>query len=133
MPNKNTLDAVFQVLAICVIVDQKIRDKEMKEFCRQAAALSNLCGAPCPPEHALSWFKHAEPEILAKMASRGRNTVILKALTSIKDDVLRENVYDSMIAVSMSDSEFHRQESDLIRSAASIWGFARPPIKVSNP
>lgn len=123
---------VLNVLAISVIVDDKIRDKEIQEFSRQAIGLSEICDVIFSQEQAKAWFDINKPVILDAMAGKGRNTVILKALTRVKDEVLRENVYDSMIAISISDKEYHRDESDLVRSAASIWGYARPPLKVTD-
>lgn len=124
--------AVLEVLTIAVIVDQKIRDPELNEFKRQAVGLSHLCEAPLTESGAEAWFIENQPKILAKMEGRGRNTVVLKALTNVKDPVMRENLYDAMIAVSVSDKEYHKQESDLVRSAAAIWGFVRPPFKVAD-
>jgi hypothetical protein len=43
-----------------------------------------------------------------------------------------ENIYDAMVAISVSDNEFVVDESELIKSAATIWGFSRPPIKVDR-
>jgi len=41
-----------------------------------------------------------------------------------------ENIFDAMVSISISDEEYRREESELIKSAASIWGYRRPPIKV---
>lgn len=123
---------VLHVLAIAVIIDEKIREREVEEFIRQAEGLYSLFAQDQDRSGARDWFIANKPKILEQMASRGRNTVILKALTRVKDPMVRENLYDAMIAVSMSDEEYHKEESDFIRSAASIWGYARPPFKVSR-
>ena len=130
--NQSEFNDVLHVLAISVIIDEKIRDTEMSEFSRQAVGLAEICNADFGYADAEKWFNANKPLILEKMAGRGRNTVILKALTRITDEVLRENIYDSMIAISISDKEYHREESDLIRSAASIWGYSRPPLKITD-
>jgi hypothetical protein len=41
-----------------------------------------------------------------------------------------ENMYDAMVQISLSDDEYRAEESDLVKSAASLWGYNRPPIKV---
>lgn len=125
-------DDVLNVLAISVIIDEKIREKELAEFTRQAIGLSEIFGLPFDADLAGAWFDKNKPLILDNMSGRGRNTVILKALTRVKDEMLRENIYDAMIAISVSDKEYHREESDLIRSAATIWGYTRPPLKVTD-
>ncbi len=130
--NQDSFEDVLRVLAISVIIDEKIRDRELHEFTRQAVGLSEICNADFDAAAAEAWFDKNKPVILTEMAGKGRNTVILKALTRIKTEVLRENIYDSMIAISVSDKEYHRDESDLIRSAATIWGYTRPPLKVTE-
>jgi len=130
--DQSVFNDVLHVLAIAVIIDEKILETEMNEFSRQAVGLAEICDAEFSPADAKNWFETNKPLILEKMAGRGRNTVILKALTRVTDEVLRENIYDSMIAISVSDKEYHREESDLIRSAATIWGYTRPPLKVTT-
>jgi len=44
--------------------------------------------------------------------------------------MIMENIYDAMVQISVCDNEFREEESDLIKSAASIWGYQRPPIKI---
>lgn len=135
MTDENKTDAfddVLHILAIAVIIDEKILDGEVSEFSRQSVGLAEMSGIPMSPEDANTWFETQKPIILAEMAGRGRNTIILKALTRLTDEVMRENTYDAMIAISVSDEEYHREESDLIRSAATIWGYSRPPLKVTE-
>jgi hypothetical protein len=57
----------------------------------------------------------------------------LRALSRFKDDRDVEAVYDAMVSISVSDAEYVRSESDLMKSAAAIWGFERPPLKVDKP
>ena len=67
----------------------------------------------------------------ADIKGKKKNTVILKALTRFKDnDIVVEAMYDAMLAISISDKEYHESESDLVKSAASLWGYTRPPFKV---
>lgn len=124
---------VLRVLAITVIIDQHVRNPELAEFVEQSTGLAPLCDVEgFDASMAQTWYKATEPSIHEDLESRGRNTVILKALTRIKDDAIREALYDSILAISVSDKEYHRKESDLVRSAASIWGFVRPPFKVED-
>lgn len=126
-------DSLLTVLAITVIIDQKIRNPEMTEFCDQAAGLAELyCDVPFTTHEAKVWFEREEAAILQSLQGRGRNTAILKAISAVKDPAMRENLYDAMVTISISDSEYHKQESDLVRSAAAIWGFSRPPLKVAE-
>jgi hypothetical protein len=118
-------------LALTVIIDNKVRDPELQAFYRQAMALFPLFDLdPLTEAEMEAWFKKREPEIQETLKNRGKNTAILRALTRFTDDVHVENIYDAMVTISISDDEFVREESDLIKSAASIWGYQRPPFKV---
>ena len=67
------------------------------------------------------------------MKGLGKNTFVLKSLILFKNhDAMVEAMYDAMLAISISDQEYHEQESELIKSAASLWGYVRPPFKVTG-
>ena len=118
-------------LALTVIIDKKVRAPELAEFRRQAMALFPLFDLkPMTEDDIASWFKKRAPEIQDTLKNRGKNTAILRTLTRFSEDMHVENIYDAMVSISVSDQEFKREESDLIKSAASIWGFERPPIKI---
>jgi len=78
-----------------------------------------------------SWYEGQHDELTKKLSGKRKNTMVLRALTRFTDDVHIENLYEAMLAISISDKEYVKEESDLIRSAASIWGFSRPPFKIS--
>lgn len=125
-----TPDDLLLPLALTVIIDRVVRDDEHKEFCHQAAGLLELnnCSAD-----ASSWFKNHAAAIGESLSGRKRNTFILKALSKFRDDqAMCEALYDAMLAISISDQEYHRTESDLVKTAASLWGFQRPPFKVQK-
>lgn len=122
---------ILMPLAITVIIDNKIRDPEMAEFCSQANELFPLFGLDLmATDEILKWFSENEKTIGEKLQGKRRNTTILIALTRFKEDLHVENLYEAMISISICDKEYKREESELIQSAASIWGYNRPPIKV---
>lgn len=128
-----TLDDILTPLAITVIIDQKVRDPELSAFVEQGLGLSELFEVSDVTETQIrDWYKANAPILEDKLSSKRRNTLVLRSLTRFTEDVHIENVYDAMVAISVSDKEYHIEESDLIRSAASIWGFERPPIKVDG-
>ena len=103
----------------------------MNAFCVQAAGLIELFELePMPEDALLDWYARHEDGLRAALTGKRKNTIILRALTRFKEDSQVEAIYDAMLAISISDKEYHAQESDLIKSAASIWGFSRPPFKV---
>ena len=122
---------ILTPLALTVIIDNKVRDPEMSSFCVQAAGLIELFELdPMTGDALLDWYTRHEDGLRAALTGKRKNTMILRALTRFKEDSQVEAIYDAMLAISISDKEYHAQESDLIKSAASIWGFSRPPFKV---
>lgn len=128
-----TYDDILTPLALAVIIDNKVREPELCEFTRQTQALTELFALPPMTEKDIrAWFDKTAPTLREKLNSNRRNTVILRALTRFSDDIHVENLYDAMVQISISDAEYRREESDLIKSAATLWGYNRPPIKVSS-
>ena len=122
---------ILTPLALTVIIDNKVREPEMSAFCVQAAGLIELFELdPMTDDALLDWYTRHEDGLRAALTGKRKNTMILRALTRFKEDSQVEAIYDAMLAISISDKEYHAQESDLIKSAASIWGFSRPPFKV---
>lgn len=128
-----THDDILTPLALTVIIDHKVREPEMTEFYRQAAGLIELFELePMSETDLKAWYDKHYPELDEKLSGKKKNTMVLRALTRFTDDVHIENLYEAMLAISISDKEYVKEESDLIKSAASIWGFSRPPFKVSK-
>jgi hypothetical protein len=128
-----THDDVLLPLAITVIIDKKVRKPEMSSLGHQAKGLFDLFGLdPLSDEDIMKWFKSHADELEAKLKSARRNTLVLRALSRFKEDRDVEAVYDAMVSISVSDKEYVKSESELIKSAGSIWGFPRPPIKVDR-
>lgn len=128
-----THDDILLPLAITVIIDKKIRSPEMAAFARQAKGLIEMFDlSPMDDKSIKDWFDREEPEIERKLNSPMRNTLVLRALSRFKDDRDVENIFDAMVSISVSDKEYVRSESDLIKSAAAIWGFDRPPLKIKR-
>jgi len=128
-----THDDILLPLALTVIIDKKVKKPEMDSLMRQASGLFDLFDLPQLSEKDVSaWFKKNAKELEAKLKSPRRNTLVLRALSRFKDDRDVEAVYDAMVSISVSDNEYVVAESELIKSAASIWGFPRPPIKIDR-
>ncbi len=133
MTARFTTDEILTPLALTVIIDNKVRDPEMSEFIVQAEGLFDALDDfnSMSEKEIMAWFHTHENELVEKLKGRGKNTFILKSLTRFQGhDALIEAMYDAMLAISISDKEYHVDESDLIKSAASLWGYVRPPFKV---
>lgn len=128
-----THDDILLPLVITVIIDKKVKSPEMQSLITQANGLFELFELDAMEPTAIrAWFKTHSDDLKAKLNSARRNTLVLRALSRFKDNRDVEAVYDAMVSISVSDDEYVVSESELIKSAASIWGFARPPIKVDR-
>ena len=124
-------DDILMPLALTVMIDNKVRDPELRAFREQAAGLLELFELEPMDEKTLEkWYMAHEAEIGEKLTTPRKNTIVLRALTRFREDAHVEAIYDAMLTISISDKEYHTAESALIKSAASIWGFNRPPFKV---
>ncbi len=128
---KFTHDDILTPLAITVIIDTKIKETEIAEYCVQAKHLLDLFELEPLSEAALrAWLSRHQTAFEDKLNSPRKNTFVLRVLTRFKEDLHVENMYDAMVSISVSDNEYRKEESELIKSAASIWGYQRPPLKV---
>ena len=128
-----TVDDILMPLAITVLIDHKVRTPEKTAFFIQAQGLLELFDMPHMSEAQLmEWFNSHADELKEKLNSKRKNTLILKTLTRFKENMAVENIFDAMVAISICDNEYVVDESELIKSAANIWGFLRPPIKVDR-
>jgi hypothetical protein len=130
---KYTIQDILAPLALTVIIDNKIRDPELSEFIVQAEGLLDLFGGnhAMDSEKIMIWYHDNEAELTKQLNSTRKNTFVLTRLTRFTDDdIAVEAMYDAMLAVSISDKEYHVDESGLIKSAAALWGYVRPPFKV---
>ena len=126
-------DEIFTPLALTVVIDTKVREPEMKEFCLRAKELCELFELEVLSEEKIrAWFKSNSEKIESGLKGARKNTFVLRTLTRFQEDMHVENLYEAMLAISISDKEYVREESELIKSAASIWGYQRPPFKVKR-
>jgi len=128
-----THEDILLPLAVTVIIDTKVRDAEIAEFCRQAQGLIELLKlSPMSTADLQNWFAEHRDEVSEKLSGPRKNTFTLRILSKFKDDVVMENIYDAMVQISVCDDEYRLEESDLVKSAAVLWGYERPPIKISR-
>ncbi|GGX56290.1 hypothetical protein GCM10011309_01280 [Litorimonas cladophorae] len=128
-----THDDILLPLAITVIIDRKVRSPEMQSLATQATGLFELFELePMEDNDIQEWFKAHSKDLETKLKGERRNTLVLRALSRFKEERDVEAIYDAMVSISVSDKEYVVSESELIKSAAAIWGFPRPPIKVDR-
>lgn len=126
-----TNDDILTPLAIAVVIDRHVREPELSEFAKQGQALQRLFNLPVMTEDDLiDWFVENTEDLKAKLDSKRRNTLVLRALSKFTEDVHMDNLYDAIVQISVCDQEYRREESEFVKSAATLWGYDRPPIKI---
>ena len=126
-------DTILTPLAITVIIDHKVKPVEKTAFVEQAQGLLDFFGHDVMGSNALlDWFASARERLEDQLWEKGGNTLVLRTLAAFKDDKDCEAVYDAMVTISVADEKFVPEESRLIKSAASIYGYDLPPIRVDR-
>lgn len=130
---RHSLDEILMPLAIAVVIDHKVRAIEESAFVERANGLLELFDYdPLPRDEILAWFKDRQETLEDQLWEKGGNTLVLKALTRFKEPHHCEAVYDALVSITIADKEYVTEESRLIKSAASLYGYERPPFKVDR-
>lgn len=129
----HTIDEILTPLAIAVVIDHKVRKVEQTAFAELADGLLELFGhEPMGEEAILDWFSRNQTDLEDQLWEKGGNTMVLHALTRFKKPVYCEAIYDALVSIVIADDEYVPEESRLIKSAATIYGYQRPPIPVTR-
>ena len=130
---RHSFDDILAPLAITVIIDHKVKAVEQTEFVVQAKGLLEFFGHDArSPDDLIAWFNSIRDDLSDQLWNKGGNTLVLHALTKFKEQADCEAVFDAMMAISLADNAFVPEESRLIKSAAALYGFQRPPVKVDR-
>ena len=132
-PAQHSVDDILMPLAIAVVIDHKVRDVEQTVFVNLANGLLDLFGHDEMTSDAiLGWFERNKEALQDQLWDKGGNTMVLRALTRFKDEAHCEAIYDALVSISVADNEYVTEESRLIKSAARLYGYALPPIKITR-
>lgn len=128
-----SVDDILMPLAIAIIIDHKVRDVEQAVFIELANGLLDLFGkAEMAPADITAWFNNHKTALEDQLWEKGGNTLVLRALARFREQKHCEAIYDALVTISIADNEYVPEESRLIKSAASLYGFQRPPIKITR-
>lgn len=128
-----TTDDILMPLAIAIVIDHKVRAVEEEVFIERANGLLELFEKPTlSPEEIVHWFNDHKDDLEDQLWEKGGNTLVLKALTRFKEQKHCEAIYDALVTITIADDEYVMEESRLIKSAASLYGFQRPPLKITR-
>lgn len=128
-----SVDDILMPLAIAIVIDHKVRDVEQAVFIELANGLLDLFGKPTmTPAKITAWFSDNKAALEDQLWEKGGNTLVLRALARFRDLKHCEAIFDALVTISVADNEYVPEESRLIKSAASLYGFQRPPIKITR-
>jgi len=118
-----TYTEILTPLALMVVIDDEVRAAEMDAFCAQAQGLMEIFERDAlSPEALRKWYDDHQADLKHDLSSTNKPITILRAFTRFKDRPEAKAIYEAMLAISISDKEYHAEESGLLKSAASIWG-----------
>lgn len=128
-----SVDDILMPLAIAIVIDHKVRKVEQDVFIELSNGLLDLFGKPVmAPAAITAWFYDHKDALEDQLWDKGGNTLVLKALARFRELKHCEAIYDALVTISVADNEYVPEESRLIKSAASLYGFQRPPIKITR-
>lgn len=128
-----SIDDILMPLAIAVVIDHKIREVEQAVFIELANGLLDLFGKPeMHADDITAWFNAHKSDLEDQLWDKGGNTLVLRALARFREQKHCEAIYDALVTITVADKEYVPEESRLIKSAASLYGFQRPPIKITR-
>lgn len=124
LPEQNSLAAVLQVLAVTVLIDNKIHSAEPQEFIQQIKNLRIF--VTDHPEFSKvinieQWCIQNWDSIRQILLSDDRLNYIEKSLELITCDFLRPMTYASMSQICRCDNEMHSSEINLLKQASISW------------
>ena len=125
---KNSIDAVVQVLLLTVYVDGVKRPPEIPEVRDQllnlaiftVGAFKDISGGLSP------LIDKYDAQVRDAIDQSDLMEITDAAINQIDDPMLIPLVLTAMRSVALSDDEFHHSEKVLINRAAEIWGIAAP-------
>jgi len=124
------LNAAATVLAISVLIDERLRDIEMVEFSHSIMTINQLIrpGVILPRKTIVQWFKDNQDDISLKLSQdldSAWKTQVLKAVT---DPELRRLVLSAMFSISVCDYELDDEECEFLKLAVSLWETGLPSV-----
>lgn len=124
MLRENSLLATIKLLAIMVLIDDKLHVVEPKELYSQIINLKIFVDEEKSIVDNVDielWCAENWKSIQKNLRSVNRNEYIDKALNAISDEHLRPMLYVSMSQIARCDNEYHIKEKELLNRASKIW------------
>lgn len=122
--DQNDWTAIFTLLAITIVVDDRVYKEEVDCFLAQVTHLANEIPSDTlvTEKLAFDWFFAQQAEIRAHILGPQADIYIVRTLHRLLDSPYHKPLLRTMKAVSLADSDFHVNEVGLIDLAVATWG-----------
>ena len=124
------VEAVAHILAATILLDKRQRDREMVEFCYYVKTINqDLCSKTIlPRQKIMDWFETQKQDLTTGLANDTDGSFKTNLLKPITDPKIRRKVLTAIFAISISDQEFHDEESSFIKTAVNLWQVGTPSM-----
>lgn len=124
--------AVARILAVTVLLDEKLRCQEMIEFCHYVSTINrDVCDNVILPREAIrQWFDEHRVEFASALSNDADNSYKSDILRAITETELQKKVLTAIFAISISDYEFRDEEAQFIQLALRLWKSEMPPVSI---
>lgn len=125
------LSNVATVLAVSVLIDERLRDVEMIEFSHSIMTINQRIrpGVILTRRNIVNWFNANRTDIAEKISIDKNDIWKTQILGQIQGDELRRMVLACMFSISVCDYELNDEECDFLKLAVSHWETGLPHVQ----
>ena len=116
---------IFTLLYAVVLIDNRVKKVEVDLFFARIESFlhkTNFIETVEAKAIISDWFVQNYKFILSKMKSPNKENFLLGYVKELKFYLNRQEVFDVMEEIAMSDEEYHDDEKEFITKVAKIWG-----------
>jgi len=119
---------ILTLLAVTVMVDQRVYKEEVDCFVEQALALKDDVSPDMlfSRKMVFDWFVVHRDEIKTWLGEPEPHTRILRHILALGENPHRAKFLDAMYAVAMADNDYHKSEVGTLALAAKHWHLPHP-------
>lgn len=127
----DALISAATVLAVSVLIDERLRDIEMVEFSHSMITINRHIRPDVilPRSALMAWFNENAAEISERISKDSDNVWKTEILGHIQDAQLRRMVLAAMFSISICDYELNDEECEYLKLAVSLWETGLPHIE----
>lgn len=120
---KEYLDQVLTLLAIVILIDDKVYPEEVETFSKAVQKISEQIDPNIlfTPSMASGWFRDNRESILRKLRNETSDSLIDSIIQKLRSYNGHKDVFFNMIRIAHADQEYHQTEHAVIKMASEAW------------